>query len=180
MVFHTNPCNFEIFKTFVKYFLKHYRAGEWFPYDRCDRWTFFSAIAAILAITWKPGFNQLAFVYWFGSMTAYISIRNLTVPNLEKTMKFKFSIRIVILGFLTIRFAQVFPRQEIVDMGKYICFYDLICICRKLSLLSVRKLHVVLGWTAAEARWSSSYSQLWIFLILKFYQERSCLAQRFT
>ena len=60
-------------------------------------------------------------------------------------MKFKFSIHIVILGFLTIRFAQVFPRQEIVDMGNYICFYDLICICRKLSLLSVRKLHVVLG-----------------------------------
>ena len=26
MVFHTNPCNFEIFKTVVKYFLKHYRA----------------------------------------------------------------------------------------------------------------------------------------------------------
>ena len=28
-------------------------AGEWFPYDRCDRWFFFSAIAAITAIIWK-------------------------------------------------------------------------------------------------------------------------------
>ena len=26
MVFHTNPCNFEIFKTGMKYFLKHHRA----------------------------------------------------------------------------------------------------------------------------------------------------------
>ena len=26
MVFHTNPCNFQIFKTVMKYFLKHYRA----------------------------------------------------------------------------------------------------------------------------------------------------------
>ena len=26
MVFHTNPCNFELFKTVMKYFLKHYRA----------------------------------------------------------------------------------------------------------------------------------------------------------
>ena len=26
MVFDTNPCNFEIFKTVMKYFLKHYRA----------------------------------------------------------------------------------------------------------------------------------------------------------
>ena len=28
-------------------------AGEWFPYDRCDRWIYFSGIAAIVAITWK-------------------------------------------------------------------------------------------------------------------------------
>ena len=29
-------------------------AGKWFPYDRCDRGTFFSAIVAII---WKPGLS---------------------------------------------------------------------------------------------------------------------------
>ena len=29
-------------------------AEEWFPYDHCDRWTFFSAIVVVI---WKPTFN---------------------------------------------------------------------------------------------------------------------------
>ena len=33
-------------------------AGEWFPYDRCDRLTCFSAIAEIVAIIWKPAFRR--------------------------------------------------------------------------------------------------------------------------
>ena len=32
MIFHTNPCNFEIFKSVTKYFLKHYRAKISFPF----------------------------------------------------------------------------------------------------------------------------------------------------
>ena len=31
-------------------------AGEWFPYDRSDRWTFF---AAVVAIIWKLALNVL-------------------------------------------------------------------------------------------------------------------------
>ena len=37
-------------------------AGEWFPYDRCDRWTFFSAVVAII---WKPGYMRLK---WIGNV----------------------------------------------------------------------------------------------------------------
>ena len=80
-------------------------------------------------------------------MQDYVHLDNQTQPTFEMTpgikpftMKFKFSIDIFILGFLPIRFAQVFAGQEIVDMGKYVCLYDFICICRKLSLLSERKL----------------------------------------
>ena len=32
MIFHTNPCNFEIFKSVTKYLLKHYRAKISFPF----------------------------------------------------------------------------------------------------------------------------------------------------
>ena len=39
MVLHTNPCNFEIFKTVMKYFLKHYRSQISFEFitDKCVR-----------------------------------------------------------------------------------------------------------------------------------------------
>ena len=37
MVFHTNPCNFEIFKTVMKYFLKHHRAQISFYFIKAIR-----------------------------------------------------------------------------------------------------------------------------------------------
>ena len=37
-------------------------AGEWFPYDRCDRLTLFSAVVAII---WKPGYMRLK---WIGNV----------------------------------------------------------------------------------------------------------------
>ena len=48
--------------------------GEWFPFDRCDRWTFF--FSAIAAIIWKTGLsffiNNAYFSFFVSSLTTSV------------------------------------------------------------------------------------------------------------
>ena len=59
-------------------------AGEWFPYDRCDRWTFVSSIAAIVAIMRKQGLNVLKKLWKFVlKISKYIFKRNCSIATMN-------------------------------------------------------------------------------------------------